>query len=349
MLPLVEAYLEHCQVVRRLAPGTIRAYDVYLRALVEFHEEDPARLTGRDPQRLARWITRFLGWFARRHQERAGAPLSDWAADKVYDDVRAFWHYGQAFGQFHCDPFKLLKAPKIRMHPRPIASRETIVQLIKFIASSAEGTPRSRVTGQFHPVHGGKRIQPNPAGSRNPLMALRDALIVATLYFCGSRLDETCRMKEEAFAFDDGYVTFDNAKGGSWRVVPMHQELRTIARRWLRARRQLERRGISSPYMFPPMPGHGRLRQAIGDHIDGARVDKILRVRYLPAFLRLHPRLRLGHFTPHCLRHSFATRLLDRGTDIRSLQELLGHASLDTTRIYTRCRPKRLRAAVNCA
>jgi len=181
--PLVEAYLEHCQVVRRLAPSTIRIYAVYLRALEEFHELDQQRLPCGSAQEAARFVTRFLTWFSRRHQERAGAPLSDWAADKVYDVVRAFWRYGLAFGQLDCDPFVLLKAPKIRMHPRPIADRETIVQLVKFIASSAEGAPRSRVTGKFHPVKGGVRIQPNPAGARDPMIALRDALIVATLYF----------------------------------------------------------------------------------------------------------------------------------------------------------------------
>lgn len=343
---VADAYLEHCQVARRLAPGSLRVYRGHLRALQAYHAERPARLAAQDPQNLARWISGFFAWAARRHLERFGRGISDYTADKIFDNARAFWHYGQAFGHFHCDPFVMLKPPIIREHPRTVARRSTIVQLLDFIEHFADHTPQREFSGRL--ARGGRRLQPNPRGSRDRLLALRDAAFFATEYFTGSRIDETCRLQVADAIFDDGYVLYRNSKGGKWRAVPMSQRLRPVLRRWLRARATLCRRlGIVSPCLFIPMPGRGKIRAASSDHVDGSRMDRVLRERYLPAFRRRHPELK--HFTPHCLRHSFATTLLDRGADLREVQELLGHATLETTRIYTRLRPRRLRSAVALA
>lgn len=323
--------------------GTIRVYRGHLQALIAYHRLHPARLTSKDPHELARWLAGFFAWTSRRHLERHGRPLSDYTADKIFDNTRAFWHYGQAFGHFRWDPFVLLKAPQIREHPRTVAPRSTIMKLLAFIEHSADRTPRPRLQG--HLAHGGDRLQPNPRGFRDRLLAMRDACLFSTQYLTGARIGEICRLNVGDFLFDDGFVVFRSSKGGTWRAVPMHHELRAIAHRWLRARDALCRReGISSGWLFVPLPGRGRLRASAIGHVDESRMQRVFRERYLPAFRRRHPELR--HFTPHCLRHSFATRLLDRGVDLRTVQELLGHRSMDTTRIYARLRPNRLRAAV---
>jgi site-specific recombinase XerD len=343
---IIDAYLDHCQVIRNLAQGSIRVYRGHLQQLLAYAHLQPPPLPAPDPQTVARYLTGFFSWTARRHLEAHGARMSDYTRDKIFDNTRAFWHYGQAFGHFKWDPFVLLKAPRIREHPRTVAPRATIRRLLDFIEHYADNAPGRRFNGQL--ARGGRRLQPNPRGSRDRLLALRDAALFATQYYTGSRIDETCRLLVSDFIFDDGYVLYRNAKGGTWRAVPMSQHLRPILRRWLRARQQLSARsGILSPCMFFPLPGRGKIRAASNDHVDGSRMDRVMRERYLPAFRRRRPELK--RFTPHCLRHSFATGLLDRGADLREVQELLGHASLDTTRIYTRLRPQRLRSAVALA
>ncbi len=318
--------------------------------VVKFHELHPARLAAKDPHRLARWFSSCFAYAEKDRRARCGRGFSSYTADKIFDDARAFWHWGQAFGHFHCDPFSLMKPPKVKSHPRTVAERALVRKLIAFIEHSADGTPREVLTGRFHPERGGRRLQPNPRGSRDKLLALRDACYFSTLYFCGSRLEETCQVRVDKFLIAESFVLFDNAKGGKWRAVPMHRELKTIGRRWLRAREQLHAKyGIASPFLFVPLPGRGKIRSSCGLHVDGPRMDRVLRERYLPGFRRQHPRLRLDRFTPHCLRHSFATTALERGADPRTVQEILGHESLETTMIYTRARPRRLRAAVALA
>jgi site-specific recombinase XerD len=345
---LGEDFLEHCQIQLRLAPSTLCVYRHYLTALLDFHRSKPVHLRELEIRDQARWLRKFFGWFARRHELRTGEKLSDSSADKVYDVARVFWHHGVAFKHFEGDPFSIMKPPIVRERPRPTTSRRVILRLVDLIEHYADRTPAPRFAGQL--ARGGRRLQPNPLGFRDKMLALRDSCYFAVLYFCGSRRGEAAALELDDIMFDEGFVRFRHAKGGTWRDVPMHKDLRAIAKRWVRARRALEDRyGRQSPYMFVALPGRGRGYSGYSRHVDARRMNFVLRERYLPAFRRRYPGVRIPVLTPHCLRHSFATNLLERGADLRAVQELLGHASIETTRIYTRVRPRRLRSAVALA
>jgi integrase/recombinase XerC len=140
----------------------------------------------------------------------------------------------------------------------------------------------------------------------------RDTALFTLLYGCGLRI-------AEALALDvrdaDGTTLRVVGKGGKERIVPVLPAVRAALDAWLALRPE---RQPASPLF-------------IG--VRGGRLDPAVAQRTLRNFRRLHGLPE--HATPHALRHSFATHLLAGGADLRSIQELLGHASLSTTQRYT--------------
>lgn len=158
---------------------------------------------------------------------------------------------------------------------------------------------------------------------------LRDRAILETLYSAGLRVSELVGLCDSDLDFDAGIVRV-RGKGRRERLAPIGSYATRALRRWLRARR-LSSREPSGPEAPVFVNKFGR---RLTTRSVGRMLEKYLRQTGLD--LRT---------TPHSLRHSFATHLLDRGADIRSVQELLGHKSLVTTQIYTHVSTTALRAA----
>jgi integrase/recombinase XerD len=158
--------------------------------------------------------------------------------------------------------------------------------------------------------------------------ALRDAAIVELLYGAGLRVSEAVGLERGSIDLDDRLVRC-LGKGSKERIVPMGRRAAEALRRYLaRGRPHLDRR--RSPALF---------LNAKGGPLTRAGVFFILRRLARKAGLepeRVHP---------HLLRHSFATHLLEGGADLRSVQEMLGHADLATTELYTHVTDKRRREA----
>ena len=159
----------------------------------------------------------------------------------------------------------------------------------------------------------------------------RDRAMFELAYSCGLRCEEIVGLDLDSVDFD-GEVLRVTGKGNKTRVVPIGE----VAQRWL------ER------YLARVRPG---LEEAGRRNGDTTAVFLSRRGRRLSASdvrRRLARRVEdaaiAGGVSPHSLRHSFATHLLEGGADLRSIQELLGHASVSTTQIYTRVDPTRLRA-----
>lgn len=160
---------------------------------------------------------------------------------------------------------------------------------------------------------------------------LRDAALLETIYSCGLRISEACGLRMGDLNQVERLVRI-RGKGKKEREVPIGQPaLHAIAQYWTALPR-------------PPRPEEPVFRaQSDSDApVSPAQVQLRLK-RYLVA-AGLDPRL-----TPHKLRHSFATHLLDHGADLRSVQELLGHQNLSTTQIYTHVTTERLKAAYDAA
>jgi integrase/recombinase XerD len=157
-------------------------------------------------------------------------------------------------------------------------------------------------------------------------LGLRDRAMVETMYATGVRVSELVSLTLGQLRLDPGYVRVWG-KGGKERIVPVGSEARAWLARYLEeARPSLDTRHKDP--LFLTARGGAMTRQAFW-HL-----------------IRRHGR-RAGittHLSPHVLRHSFATHLLEHGADLRAVQAMLGHADISTTEIYTHVTRERLRA-----
>jgi integrase/recombinase XerD len=156
---------------------------------------------------------------------------------------------------------------------------------------------------------------------------LRDRALIEVLYATGLRVSELVGLRIADLRADEGYLKCFG-KGSKQRVVPIGDEAVRWVRRYLAdARPRLVGRR-ESPFLFVNARGGGRLSR-LG-------FWKLLKAYGRQAGVR-------GRLSPHMLRHSFATHLLERGADLRAIQAMLGHADLSTTQIYTHVLEARLR------
>jgi integrase/recombinase XerC len=158
-------------------------------------------------------------------------------------------------------------------------------------------------------------------------LGIRDRAILETLYAAGLRVSELTGLNLDAVDLDDGVATI-RGKGKRERLALLGPQSVAALRLWLATRGQLLGR-------------RAEMLTALFLNKNGTRLSSRSVGRLLEKYLKLaglDPRT-----SPHTLRHSFATHLLDRGADIRGVQELLGHRSLATTQVYTHVTTQRLR------
>ena len=155
-------------------------------------------------------------------------------------------------------------------------------------------------------------------------MGLRDRAILETMYSAGLRVSEVVGLDDADVDFEAGVLRV-RGKGRRERLAPVGSYALRALRGWLPVRRSEKR---SAPPVFVNKFGRRLTTRSVA-----RMLEKYLRLTGLDS-----------RTTPHSLRHSFATHLLDRGADIRSVQELLGHKSLVTTQIYTHVSTAGLRA-----
>ena len=156
------------------------------------------------------------------------------------------------------------------------------------------------------------------APSATTAQGLRDRAILETMYSAGLRVSETVGLNDQDIDWPAEIVRV-RGKGKRERLAPLGSFATRALRRWLEARKLKDAASISTQPTFTNRFGKRLTTRSVGrmleKHIQAAGLDT--------------------RTSPHTLRHSFATHLLDRGADIRSVQELLGHKSLVTTQIYT--------------
>lgn len=167
------------------------------------------------------------------------------------------------------------------------------------------------------------------------LRAVRLHCLIEMLYATGMRVSELVSLPRDVLAGDARVLTI-KGKGGRERLVPLNSKARAALEHYLQLGREPNDAAaatVATKWLFPSKSTQGHLtRQRFGQDL-----------KDLAAEAGLDP----DRISPHVLRHAFASHLLDRGADLRSVQQLLGHADISTTEIYTHVLEERLKKLVH--
>jgi integrase/recombinase XerC len=306
----LKAFLQHLRLNQNASAHTVRAYESDLSQFLAFvatHlDRRVSELTPGDLDHLN--ARAFLADLHKRGNSKASAA-------RKLSAIRAFGRYLRREGIIEGDPAALVGTPKREVRiPNHLAVDE-MTKLLEMPDTSAA-------------------------------LGRRDKAILELFYASGLRLSELVGLDVEDLNLSSRVVRV-LGKGGKERIVPFNQTAGDALRAWLRDRESLRidlgqtRVRPGSDHQFASRGAansaysraRGRTREALflnyrGGRLSTRSVDKLVR-RYVAACST-----RYG-ISPHALRHSFATHLLEAGADLRAIQELLGHARLSTTQRYT--------------
>lgn len=304
--PCVDHFIRYMRAERNASDHTIDGYALDIRqfaAAVWGPEAKPPHPWKEADRYAAR---RFLAGF-----QKSG--LSPSTTGRKVSSLRSFYRFLLREEHVTVNPFAGLLLPKrVKKLPNVLSVPE-VNRLLAAPAKMAES---------------GKPGKPAEAAWA-AYAAMRDAAMLELLYSTGMRISELTGLGDEQVDYLSGVVKV-RGKGKKERLCPFGRP----AHRALRA--AVERRDL----LWAGMGRSGRppalFLNPRGGRLSPRSVERLLK-KYL-AFAGLNPSI-----SPHALRHSFATHMLDAGADLRSVQELLGHASLSTTQIYTHVSVERLK------
>ncbi|MCA3237678.1 MAG: tyrosine-type recombinase/integrase [Curvibacter sp.] len=295
---MVDLYLEHVRVEKRLAARTVELYALDLRKLAEFAAQAGVGLTQVRSAHVRRWIAQMHG--GGRSGRGIALILSGW---------RGFFAWLGREGRVSSNPVQDVRAPKVA---KPLPKALSVDDAVQLAAHRDEVD--------------------------DPWLQARDAAITELLYSSGLRVSELTGLDAVASAAARGWIDLQAAeahvlgKGSKRRSVPVGAAAIAALKAWLAVRSQASGASDQAALFI------GRH----GTRLTPQSVWQRLKRRSLQAGLAtpVHP---------HMLRHSFASHVLQSSSDLRAVQELLGHANIGTTQVYTRLDFQHLAKAYDAA
>jgi integrase/recombinase XerD len=303
----IEAYLTYLDVERGLSPATIRAYRSDLR------DFGAARGVATGWDLSADVAVGYLAARTRRGR-RNDAGLAPSSLRRRAASLKGFYRFAYGEGLIGVDVAAQLDLPRpSRLLPETLTVEETD-RLLEAAGRGVAGGGEAGEVASIEAVHD-----------------VRDRALLELLYAAGLRISEATGLDRDDLSFDGAFVRVVG-KGDKERLVPVGD----VALDWLR-------RWIDGPREGRLALGHAVLGRG-GPLFLGDRGGRLARQQAWAAVKRAAARAGLAErVSPHTLRHSFATHLLEGGADLRVVQELLGHASISTTQLYTHLTGERIR------
>jgi len=299
-----ETYLRHVAIERGLSQHTLSAYrrdlavfTSWLAAAPVVESDGADRAGGSSVLRdVARLARADVSGFVTHLATRPEGPLAPRSIARMLSSVRSFTAFAAGEGWLPLDPGTAVRPPKAPMRLPKAIPVEDMERLLGAVSVDADD-----------PVQ------------------LRDKALLELLYATGARISEAVGLSVDdvtTLSDADGELSVVKVtgKGNKQRIVPLGSFARAAIDAYLvRARPGFAARGPSTPALFLGARGARLSRQSAWLVIQAAAAAADLE----------------AHVSPHTFRHSFATHLLEGGADVRVVQELLGHASVATTQIYT--------------
>ena len=253
--------------------------------------------------------------------------LADWASERsrepaalAYRDLRAYAAALSERGLARSSTARKLTAVR-SFHDHLVRSGQATHNPGELLPTPKAHSRLPRVLG---PEEMARLLDRIPATT--PL-EVRDRALFELTYSCGLRAEEIVNLDTDSPDFDSETLRV-HGKGSKTRIVPIGELAQRALERYLqRARPALVAAALDEAALF--LSRRGR-------RLSTSDVRRRLALWVREAAIA-------GHISPHTLRHSFATHLLEGGADLRSIQELLGHSSVSTTQVYTRVEPSHLR------
>jgi integrase/recombinase XerD len=303
----IDAYLTYLDVERGLSPATIRAYRSDLR------DYGAARGVETGWDRSADAAVGYLAARTRRGR-RNDAGLAPSSLRRRAASLKGFYRFAYGEGLVGIDVAAQLDLPRpSRLLPETLTVEETD-RLLEAVGRDAAGDGEAGAEASAETVHD-----------------VRDRALLELLYAAGLRISEATGLDRDDLSFDGAFVRVVG-KGDKERLVPVGD----VALDWLR-------RWIDGPRERLLELGHAVVGRG-GPLFLGDRGGRLARQQAWASVKRAAARAGLAErVSPHTLRHSFATHLLEGGADLRVVQELLGHASISTTQLYTHLTGERIR------
>ncbi|NOT26058.1 MAG: tyrosine recombinase XerC [Acidobacteria bacterium] len=304
MTSQLETFVEYLRLNRNASVHTVSAYESDLRQLLTFSAAHLGKTPGRlQPRDLNLTLVRaYLGELHREGQSRSSVA-------RKLSSLRSFARFLRREGWIDDDPVVLAMAPR---RDRKIPAHLSVDEMARLLEMPDGATELGR----------------------------RDRAILELFYASGLRLSELVGLDTEDVNLQSRIVRVQG-KGGKERVVPFNTSTQKALRVWYADRARLRANQPASSSVVRvgrPGAGVGRSRSesgrdplflnARGSRLTGRSVQRLVG-RYVSGCSA-----RFG-ISPHALRHSFASHLLQRGADLRTIQELLGHVQLSTTQRYT--------------
>ncbi|HVV01822.1 MAG TPA: tyrosine recombinase XerC [Verrucomicrobiae bacterium] len=336
----VQVFLTHLASERAASNYTQRNYRQALIEFTKWNLEDRKSAPSWDA--LARDDFRaYLRWLGRRNLSKAAIQLR-------FSALRAFYRFLVRRGKLSASPIKNLSLPKIPKRLPKFLTVPQMASLLRAPETALEALPADKKTAE------------------TKFACLRDLALLEMIYSCGLRISEACGLRMGDLEATQNLARI-RGKGKKERLVPIGDTALAALQRFLKARAtapdasggpEASQAGRSRRERRPPAPCQDGTIAPASRSLPAVDNDAPVFIARSTGQAPLSPRLaqlRLKKYlalagldpslTPHKLRHSFATHLLDAGADLRSVQELLGHAHLVTTQAYTHLTMERLKRA----